>query len=184
MSATAWFAVIGSIGLLIVVGSLILGDLLEGVFESLDIDVGGGMFSTPVIGSFVAAFGFGAVLVRTSSDAGPGLAAAGGALGGVVMASIALWITRSLMHMSTDESVRTEDVIGKPATVVSAIPAGGLGEISLVHLGQRMKFSARADTAIPYGGEVVVVAVTSSSSVIVEAATDFWGAPASLNQGE
>ena len=184
MNATAWFAVVGSIGLLMVVGSLVLGDLLEGAFESLDIDVGGGMFSTPVLGSFFATFGFGAVLVRTSSDAGPGLAAAGGAIGGLVMAAIALWITRSLMHMTTDESVRTEDVVGKPAVVVSAIPASGLGEISLVHLGQRMKYSARADTAIPYGGNVVVVAVTSSSSVIVEAATDFWGATASLNEGE
>ena len=184
MNATGWFAVIGSIGLFIVVGSLVLGDLLEGAFEALDIDAGGGMFSTPVIGSFLAAFGFGAVLVRTSSEAGPGVAAAGGAAGGLVMAAIALWITKSLMHMTTDESVRTEDVVGKPAVVVSAIPAGGLGEVSLVHLGQRMKYSARADTAIPYGGDVVVVAVTSSSSLIVEAATDFWGAPASLNQGE
>ena len=184
MTATGWFAIVGLLGLLMVVGSLVLGDLLEGAFESLDIDVGGGMFSTPVIGSFLATFGFGAVLVRTSSDAGPGLAAAGGALGGVVMAGIALWITRSLMHMSTDESVRTNDVVGKPAVVVSAIPAGGLGEVSLVHLGQRMKYSARAETAIPYGENVVVVAVTSSSSLVVEAATAFWGAPASLNQGE
>ena len=184
MNATTWFGVIGSIGLLVVVASLVLGDLLEGAFESLDIDVGGGMFSTPVIGSFLAAFGFGAVLVRTSSDAGPGIAAAGGALGGLVMAGIALWITRSLMHMATDESVRTEDVVGKPAVVVSAIPAGGLGEVTLVHLGQRLKYSARADTAVPYGGNVVVVAVTSSSSVIVEPATEFWGAPASLDQGD
>ena len=184
MNATAWFAVIGSLGLLVVVGSLLLGDLLEGVFDSLDIDVGGGMFSTPVIGSFLAAFGFGAVLVRTSSDAGPAIAAAGGAMGGLVMAAIALWITRSLMHMATDDSVRTEDVVGKPAVVVSAIPAGGLGEVSLVHLGQRMKYSARADTGLPYGADVVVVSVTSSSSLVVEAATDFWGAPASLDQGE
>ena len=184
MTATAWFAVIGTIGLLVVVASLVLGDVLEGAFESLDIDVGGGMFSTPVIGSFLAAFGFGAVLVRTSSDAGPLVAAGGGAVGGLAMAGIALWITRALMHMPTDEAVRTEDVVGKPAVVVSAIPAGGLGEVSLVHLGQRLKFSARADTAVPYGGNVVVVAVTSSSSVIVEAAEDFWGASASLNQGE
>ncbi|MBW3614696.1 MAG: hypothetical protein KY439_05210 [Actinobacteria bacterium] len=184
MTATTWFAVIGSVGLLMVLGSLVLGELLEGAFEALDIDVGGATFSTPVIGSFLAAFGFGAVLVRTSSDAGPGLAALGGAAGGLVMGAVALWITRSLMHMETDPSVRTEDVVGKPAVVVSAIPAGGLGEISLVHVGQRLKYSARADAAIPYGREVVVVAVTSSSSVVVEAATDFWGASAPLKQGE
>ncbi len=184
MTATSWFVVIGSLGLLMVVGSLVLGDLLEGAFESLDIDAGGGAFSTPVLGSFLAAFGFGAVLVRTSSDAGPGVAAVGGAAGGLVMGAVALWITRSLMHMATDDPVRTNDVVGKTAVVVSAIPAGGLGEVSLVHLGQRLKYSARAAAAIPFGCEVVVIAVTSSASVVVEAATDFWGASAPLNQGE
>jgi membrane protein implicated in regulation of membrane protease activity len=179
-----WFGVIGAIGLAVVIGSLVLGDLLEGAFESLDIDVGGGMFSTPVIGSFLAAFGFGAVLVLTTSDAGSGIAALSGAGGGLVLGGISLWITRSLMHMSTDDPVRTDDVVGKPGVVVSAIPGGGLGEITLVHLGQRLKYSARADTAIPYGSAVVVVAVLSSSSVMVEASTDFWGPPASLNQGE
>jgi membrane protein implicated in regulation of membrane protease activity len=184
VNATAWFAVIGAIGLAMVVMSLVLGDLLEGLFESLGIDAGGGLFSTPVVGSFLGAFGFGAVLIRTASDTGPGLAAAGGAIGGVFMGAIALWITRSLMHMETDPSVRTDDVIGKTGTVVSAIPAGGLGEVRLVHLGQPLKLSARADVAVPYGTDVVVVAVTSSSSVVVQAATDFWGDPAPLNQGE
>jgi membrane-bound ClpP family serine protease len=184
VNATTWFAVIGGIGLLIVVGSLVVGDLLEGAFESFGVDAGGGAFSTPVLGSFLAAFGFGAVLVRTSSDAGPGLAALGGAAGGVAMGAIALWVTRSLMHMATDAPVRTEDVVGKVAVVVSAIPRGGLGEVTLVHLGQRLKYSARAGSAIPYGNEVVVVAVTSPTSLVVEAATDFWGASAPLNQGD
>lgn len=184
MTATTWFAVIGAVGLAIVVLSLVLGDLLEGLFESLDIDAGAGVFSTPVIGSFLGAFGFGAVLIRTASDAGPGLAAAGGAAGGVAMGAIALWITRSLMHMGTDPAVRTDDVVGKTGTVVSAIPAGGLGEVRLVHLGQPLKLSARAERSVPYGTEVVVVAVTSSSSVVVQAASDFWGDPAPLNQGE
>ena len=184
MSAATWFAVIGAIGVVIVVASLLLGDLLEGLLESFDIDVGGGLFSTPVVGSFLGAFGFGALLLRSSYDVAAGVAVLGGAAGGVVLAAIALWVTRSLMHMATDDAVRTDDVVGKAATVVSAIPAGGLGEVSLVHLGQRLKYSAHADTALPYGSEVVVVAVRSSSSVVVQAATDFWGASAPLNPGE
>jgi membrane protein implicated in regulation of membrane protease activity len=184
MTATAIFAVIGSLGLFIVVASIVLGDVFEGLFESLDIDVGGGMFSTPVLGSFLAAFGFGAVLVRSSSSAGPALAAGAGAGAGVVLGGIALWITKSLMHMQTDDLVRTDDVVGKSGVVVSAIPAAGLGEISLVHLGQPLKLSARSEKALPYGTEVVVVSVTSASSVVVEAAADFWGRPAPLTQGD
>lgn len=183
MTATAWFAFVGGLGLIVIVASLLLGDLLEGAFESLDIDPGGGMFSTPVIGSFLAAFGFGAVLVQSASGAGPLLAAAAGGVAGVLLGAIALWITRSLMHMGTDEPVRTTDLVGKPAAVVSAIPAGGLGEVSLVHLGQPLKLHARAEIAVPYGTAVVVVAVTSASSVVVEPAAEFWGQPAPRSEG-
>jgi hypothetical protein len=57
---------------------------------------------------------------------------------------------------------------------VTRIPDAGLGEVSLVHLGQRMKLNARADGAIPAGTSVVVTAVTSASSVMVEAEHTFW----------
>ena len=50
------FLVIGVIGLALLGISLVLGDLLDGVFDALAGDV----FSSAVIGGFVSAFGFGA----------------------------------------------------------------------------------------------------------------------------
>lgn len=178
------FLIIGSVGLGIVVLSLVLGDLLEGVFESLDIDVGGGVFSTPVIGSFLGAFGFGGAWLLGATDASTGVASVGGVAAGVALGGAALAITRSLMRMPTDEPVRISDLVGKAAGVVSAIPANGFGEISLVHQGQRMKLSARAATPVPTGGRVVIVAVYSPSSVMVESEGDFWGRPPQLREGD
>jgi hypothetical protein len=57
---------------------------------------------------------------------------------------------------------------------VTRIPAEGLGEISLVHLGQRLKMNARATSPIPAGTPVVVTDVVSSSSVQVEPEARFW----------
>lgn len=167
------FIVIGIVGAVIIVGSLIF-DFTEGMFDALDIDSGSGLFSVPVMGAFLTAFGFGGALTM-SALGGAVLAGLAGGLGaGLAMGAAALAITRSLMNMRTDEPVRLSDVVGKTATVVTRIPDAGLGEVSLVHLGQRMKLNARADGAIPAGTSVVVTAVTSASSVMVEAEHTFW----------
>lgn len=168
------FLVVGIVGTAIIVLSLLFGDLLEGAFGSIDVDAGGGAFSAPVIGSFLSAAGFGGALVMAATNGGALIGALGGGAVGFVIAGLALLLTRSLMRMSTDASVRLEDLVARSGTVVTRIPDGGLGEVSLVHLGQRMKLNARAEVAVPAGTEVVVIAVTSSSSVLVEPASTFW----------
>jgi membrane protein implicated in regulation of membrane protease activity len=163
------YLVIGSVGLGLVLLSLILGEIFDGVFEALDLD-GGGIFSGPVIGSFLASFGFGAALVMYST----GIGAAGGALSGLAtglaVGGIALVIMRSLINMPTDENVRTTDLVGKTGTVVTRIPPGGMGEVTLTHAGQLMKLNARAAESLTAGTTVVVTAVTSASSVLVKPA--------------
>lgn len=181
------FLIIGGVGLALVVVSLILHDVLEGafdgLFDALHIDVAAGLFSTPVIGAFLAAFGFGAALTLSSTAAGTTLASVVGLAAGVAIGACAFWLTRGLMRMATDEPVRTNDLVGKPATVVTPIRPGGFGEISLVHAGQRMKLTARAERPVAIGSAVVVVAINSPSSVVVESEEDFWGRSAPLEQG-
>lgn len=161
------FLIIGTVGLAIVILSLVLGEILDGVFEAMDFDGGGGLLSTPVIGSFLASFGFGAALVMYSTGTGAVGGALSGLASGFVVGGIAFAIMRSLMNMPTDESMRTADLVGKTAVVITRIPVGGMGEISVAHLGQQLKLSARAADAIPAGTTVTVTSVTSSSSVLV-----------------
>ena len=157
------FLIIGGVGLALLLISLIFGEVLE-VF---DIDIGGGFLSGPVIGSFLAAFGFGGSLAMYGADLGiPGGALAGLASGGIV-GGIAGVATRSLMSMPTDESVRTSDLVGLTAMVVTPIPEGGFGEVNVSHLGQTLKYNARARQSIDVGTPVKVTAVLSSSALMV-----------------
>ena len=166
------FLVIGAIGLGLIVLAVVVGELLDGVFGAVDADVAGGVFSTPVLGAFLAAFGFGGALLLYSSDVGAAVAALGGLASGVVVGAIALVIVRSLVNMPTDDNIRTTDMVGVSGTVVTRVPEGGLGEVTVRHGGQLLKFSARAERELVAGTPVVVTAVLSSSSVFVAAAED------------
>jgi membrane protein implicated in regulation of membrane protease activity len=164
------FIVIGVVGLVIVLASLILGEIFDGLFDALDLDAGSGLFSAPVIGSFLAAFGFGAALTMFST----GIGAVGGSLAGLgsgaVIGGAALMMTRALINMPTDDPVRTSDLVGRTAIVVTPIPENGMGEVSLTHAGHVMKLSARGPGMIPAGTTVIVETVTSSTSVMVKPA--------------
>lgn len=162
------FLIIGAVGLGIIVVALVLGEVLDGVFEAVDADVGGGVFSTPVLGAFLAAFGFGGALILYTADTGVVAAAFGGLASGVVVGGIAYLIVRSLVNMPTDENVRTVDMVGVTGTVVTRIPPGGLGEVTVRHAGQLLKLSARSEHELQGGTPVVITAVMSSSAVLVD----------------
>jgi hypothetical protein len=161
------FLLIGAVGLGVIILALVVGEVLDGVFGAVDADVGGGVFSTPVLGAFLAAFGFGGALILYSSDVGAAVAALGGLASGAVVGGIALGIVRSLVNMPTDENVRTTDMVGVTGTVITRIPEDGIGEVTLRHSGQLLKLSARADRELTGGTPVVVAAVMSSSMVMV-----------------
>jgi hypothetical protein len=60
-----------------------------------------------------------------------------------------------------------ESLYGAFGVVVTPIPAGGLGEISLVAHGSHQKFAARAEQPLPARTSVYVLEVLSSTSVLV-----------------
>ncbi len=162
----AGFVVVGVVGLGVIVIALVFGDVLDGMLPDISLGDSGGLLSTEVVGSFLAAFGFGGALLDAR---GLPLAAAtaGGAAAGVLVGGAAFAVARSLMRMPTDPTPRTVDLVGRLGTVVTRIPASGLGEVTVVHAGQRVKLSARADAPLASGTNVVVVDVTSPTSVVV-----------------
>jgi len=164
------FIVIGAVGLALLLLSLVLGEVFDGLLGGLDLDAGGGFFSGPVLGAFLASFGFGAALIIYSTGAGAALGAIGGLVSGLVVGGIALLMMRSLVNMPTDETVSTSSLTGAPGVVITAIPAEGFGEVNIRHHGSQNKYNARSQTPIPAGSPVRVVAVLSSSAVMVEPA--------------
>jgi len=159
------FVVVGAAGALLIVAALLLGDVLDSVFDS--VDLGGGIVSTPVIGGFLAGFGFTAAVL--DDRLGAGLAAVVGGGVGVAVGGAALLLTRSLTRMPTDATPRAADLVGRPGVVLTGVPSNGYGRVRVRTAGQGLQLNARtADgTDIPPGTGVVVVEVTSPTSVVV-----------------
>jgi hypothetical protein len=164
------FIVIGAVGLAVVLLSLMLGEVLDGVFGAFDLEFGGGIFSAPVLGSFLAAFGFGAALIMFATGAGATAGALGGLGGGAVVGGLALLMMRSLIGMRTDETVTTSGLEGAKGLVITRVPEGGYGEVTVRHHGKQHKYNARASEVLASGTAVVVTGVLSSSAVLVERA--------------
>lgn len=171
-NAMTAFIVIGAVGLAVVLLSLILGDLLDGIFGALDFDVGGGIFSAPVLGSFLAAFGFGAALIMFTAGTNATVGALGGLGSGAVVGGVALMLMRSLINMPTDETPTTSGLEGAPGLVITRIPEEGYGEVTVRHHGKQHKYNARATRALASGTQVRVTAVLSASAVLVAPADD------------
>lgn len=173
------FIVIGAFGLAIVVLSIVLGELLSGIFGIFDLDIGGGILSAPVMGSFLAAFGFGAALIMFATDGNATVGALGGLGSGVLIGGIALLMMRSLVDMPTDETVTTHGLEGMEAVVITPIAADGYGEVTIRHHGEQRKYNARAAQDLAVGTLVEVTAVLSASAVMVALPRDDRPDPAS-----
>lgn len=101
------YVVIGIVGLVLLLVSLLAGEVLDGIFDG----IGGDWFSGAALSGFLAAFGFGAALFQANGSP-TGLSVAIGVGAGVVVAAFALWLTRLLRRGGTDDTPRTDDVIG------------------------------------------------------------------------
>ena len=164
---TTVFLVIGGAGLAILAGSLVFGEILY--FGHVDVD---GPFSLAAIAAFISAFGLGgaavAAVLPDLGALGLLLATAGGVVAAVPAAWFAIRLTRAVMHMRTDATLRRDHLIGSTGVVVSPVPDGGYGEVRLQVAGQQIKFNAKADTAIPAGTAVFVIGAPTETSVVVE----------------
>lgn len=164
------FLVIGGVGLALLLLSLLLGEIFEGLLGGFDVDGGGGVLSGPVLGAFLASFGFGAALIMYSTGASTSMGALGGLASGIVVGGLSLVMMRTLVNMPTDETVSTRGLEGSEGIVITTVPEEGYGEVTLRHHGEQRKYNARGDERLTAGTRVRVTAVLSASAVLVERA--------------
>jgi len=156
------FLVIGIAGLVLLGVAVLLGDLMDGVFNALPGDI----FSTAVIGGFVSAFGFGAAIA--ANLAAPTILTIGvGVVAGVGFAWFAAWLTRLIRGGGSGDTPAAEDALGRDATVLVAIPDGGFGVVRVAIGGHVVRYNARADQPVEVGSAVYVSAVLSPTAVTV-----------------
>ena len=161
------FLVCGVVGLVVLLVSLVLGDVLDGALDAL----AGDAFSTAVLGGFVAAFGFGAA-IADSAGAPLLVSVPVGVVAGVAVGWLAAWLTRLVRDGGSDGTLEADDLLGREGQVVSAVPADGYGTVRVLVGGHVVRLNARADEAIEPGTAVHVTSVLSPTAVTV---APVWG---------
>jgi membrane protein implicated in regulation of membrane protease activity len=157
--------VIGGIGILMLLISFVAGEALDGMLES----VGPDFLSGLAVAGFLAAFGFvGALVLDLTGSNGAALGA--GLVAGALVGVGAGKASQVLMRGGDESTVRSSGLVGLTGSVIDAIPADGLGQVSVVAAGHITRLNARADEPLPNGTAVTVTAVLSPTSVRVSRA--------------
>ncbi len=164
------FLVLGVAGIVVLLVSLVAGDLLDGAFDALEAD----WISSAALGGFTSAFGFGGAIADGAGAPLPVSLAVGGA-SGVVVGWFAWWLTRLVKDSPSDGTVSIGDSVGRTARVITAIPAEGYGVVRVVVGGHPLQLNASAHRPIEAGAEVDVTGVLSPTAVSV---TEVWQPPA------
>lgn len=141
LSAFSVFLGISALGFLFLILSLVFGEVFEhwgGVDHDIDHgDTGGpSPFSPRVLAVFMTAFGgagalaghYGLSVVPASSVA---------FCSGWVFATLIYWFARFLYGQQASTQVQNQDLVGKSARVVVAIPSNGVGQVR-IQLGEEL----------------------------------------------
>lgn len=155
------FLVIGVAGVLLLLASLVIGDVLA------DLDLGSDLLSGAALAAFLGAFGFGGAIAYDASDS-TGVAIGVGIVVGLLVGALVGVVSAQLQRGGDEATVRSRDLTGRSATVVSPIPEDGYGEVSVVIAGHITKLNARARSTLTAGTPVTITAVLSATSVSVE----------------
>lgn len=149
---------------------LAAGIVFDGIDDALDaLDVGPGWLSLPVVAGFLGAFGFGTGALW---DALGPAALLLGVAAGVAFGWAVLRFTRAAMHMSTDATESESGLLGSLGRIVTPPAVGRYGEVLLDRPTGPVKVACTATAPLAAGTEVVVVDVSSSTLVAVQAATE------------
>lgn len=163
------FTFLLALGFLYLVGAF----LFDGVFGGGDADSPDhdgdiiSVFSPKVVAIFLVGFGAaGALATHFGLSVVPAIAWAFG--GGGALGALGYLGTRALYRQQCSSDVNPADAVGRYATVTTAIPANGVGEVSVSVAGQHMTYTARSSDSAPVARtrQVKVAAVTGNDLIV------------------
>lgn len=170
------YAAIGAFGFLFLLVMLFVGEVFGGDHDvgadhdlHADADHGGGpsLFSARIMASFLTAFGVGGAVGRYYQLSHPASSGVG-VVSGVVLAGIVYQFARLLYSQQASSEVRVAALVGRLAEVSVAIPAGGVGQVSLTFGGERTEHIARTQdgSALNRGTEVIITGLRGDTVVV------------------
>ncbi|HOC58006.1 MAG TPA: NfeD family protein [Verrucomicrobiota bacterium] len=159
------YSVCFGVGLLFAIVSAFLGHLFGGHDMDTDVGTGGhaeagfqdtGMpglspFSPTTITAFITAFGgLGMIFSRIKATESPWISAPLALLGALAIAAGVVWLFGTVFHkVDASSESRVATLAGMTATVITPIPANGVGEIAYVQAGSRYTAPARDEQGTP-----------------------------------
>lgn len=110
------------------------------------------------ISAFITAFGgIGVILHSIPQTRPPWASVPLAAVGALAVAALVVWLFRAVFKRTQGSSEgRVASLTGHPATVITPLPANGVGEIAYVQAGSRYTAPARSEDGNPIGAGAVV----------------------------
>lgn len=153
------------IGTLLLLLSVILGDLFDGLLEGFgfDVDLAGGGLLAPIL-AFISLFGAGGLIGQSYLPGVPSLLV--GIVFGLV-GSLAAWsLFRALRRSEAPGEQGIERLVGSDGLVVIEIAPGARGKVELASRGTTEHYPAIADAPLAVGALITVTGVAGSSLIV------------------
>jgi membrane-bound ClpP family serine protease len=163
----------GSLLLLTLIVDDIFGGLLGAVHLGFDV---AGVSPTPLLLGFISMFGVGGLFGLHSLGQGPGPATISGVVAGMLGAGVVFGAFKVLRQAEGTESFSLQDMVGSSGRVSVGIPANRFGTVMISFAGASHNMTATADSEIPAGKQVKVVAVAGTNLVVAATAVASEGA--------
>lgn len=165
------FAILGGVGFLFLLISLVVGDVFEAVGFDLDGGADGGtdfgLLDSRVLAVFLTAFGGFGVIAAQNGYGAIGSSVVG-LVGGVLFAAVVSVFGRFLISQQASSTVTDDDLVGRTAQVTVAIKSGSVGQITAKIGDERVEKIARAkDGAEIAAGTIVKVDAVVGDAIIV-----------------
>jgi membrane protein implicated in regulation of membrane protease activity len=161
------FVVCLAVGGILLLITVLLGDILGGVLDGIGVDFDvGGVSLMPLLLAFISMFGVGGLFATQALEVHGGQAAVVGAGFGVVGMGLAYLIFGLLRRAEAGEPFSIHDLIGDDAFVAVGIPAGHFGSVLVKKEGQTHEFSATASTDVAAGTTVRVIGVAGAGLIV------------------
>ncbi len=156
-----------AIGGILLLLTILLEDLLGGIFESIGLGFDlGGVTLMPLLLAFVSMFGVGGLFGTQLLGMSAGMASLVGIVFGLAGAGLVWGMFALLRRAEAPPQFSLDELIGQRGRVSVAIPAGRAGAVLISYAGSTHDVTATADEAINQGALVTVTDVAGTTLVV------------------
>lgn len=165
--ANTIFVVCLAVGGILLLITVLLGDILGGILDGIGIEFDlGGVSLIPLLLAFVAMFGVGGLIGTEALGLSSGPASLVGAVSGATGAGIVYAIFSFLRRAEAPEAFSLAELVGRNGRVTVGIPAGRSGSVIVSYGGATHELTATSETEITAGSTVTVTDVVAGTLIV------------------